>query len=75
MIVLNTVFPVGHPYRLHEGIILPYVLESTEDGVLNVDGQSFLGVQLRRLDDVVDKYDIDSSEKIGWGEIKRYYKC
>ena len=75
MIVLNTVFPVGHPYRLQEGIILPYVLESTEDGVLNVDGQSFLGVQLRRLDDVVDKYDIDSSEKIGRGEIKRYYKC
>ncbi len=50
-----------------------YIFESVasgplpeSDGVRNVDGQAFLGVQLRDLDKVVAAYDADASTRIAW---------
>ena len=80
MVILSTTFPVGHPYRLSnlsgkDTTTVPYVFESTEsgplsDGVYNVSGRSFLGVQLRRLDEVVEAYNASPNTKIAWGQLR-----
>lgn len=52
-----------------------YVWESTMsgelgDGVDNVEtGKATFGVQIRDLEDVIDKYDNDKETKIGWGQL------
>ena len=80
MVIMSTSFPIGHPYRLcgvgsgYDYAVIPYIFELTQsglltDGVLNVDGFSFLGVQLRRLDDVADKYNKLPNTRMAWGRL------
>ena len=56
--------------------IIPYVFESTAsgpigDGAYNVDCRSFLGIQLRNLDEVMEKYDNNATSHIGWGKLSK----
>ena len=40
------------------------------DGVNNIEtGKATFGVQIRDLEDVVDKYDNDNDTKIGWCQL------
>lgn len=55
--------------------VIPYVIESTmsgklSDGVLNIEGYSFLGVQIRKLDEVIEAYDKDTTTHIAIGHLK-----
>lgn len=48
-----------------------YIWESTisgklGQGVKNVEGRSFLGVQLRKLDDVIEAYDSSKKTRVAW---------
>ena len=59
--------------RLQPGKL--YVLESTMsgsngDGVLNIDGEGFLGVQIRDLDALITKYTRHPEMEIGWAKLK-----
>lgn len=59
-------FPTDHKYFSESNT---YIFESTQsgsiaDGVNNVDGKSFLGVQLRNFSDVIEAYDKDKKTKI-----------
>lgn len=61
-------FPTGHKYHCPESV---YVWESTQSGpladkVYNVDQESFLGVQLRPLDKVLESYDNNEKSQISW---------
>jgi hypothetical protein len=52
-----------------------YIWESTmsgklSDGVYNIDGKSYLGVQLRDLDKVVKAYDLDQDTDIAFCSVK-----
>jgi len=60
--------------RLEEGKL--YVWESTmsgrlADGVYNIDGESFLGVQLRSFDEVLPAYDEDPDTRIAVSHVFR----
>lgn len=60
--------------RLEEGVL--YVFESTmsgrlTDGVVNIEGEGFLGVQLRELDLVVQCYDKPEDSRIAVAPIKQ----
>lgn len=79
LVVLSSAFPVGHPYH-NPTTIEPYTFESTQsgwltDGVLNLLGNSFLGVQLRRLDSVVEYYLTNASTKISWGPLQASWRA
>ena len=55
--------------RLEEGTL--YIWESTisgklGSGVYNIDGKSFLGVQLRKFDDVIGPYDEPNNTCVSW---------
>jgi hypothetical protein len=84
MVLMSNIFPIGHPYRhwSHElqmdYSIEPYIFESTQsgplgDGAPNIEGKSFLGTQLRRLDDVVYKYDALAKTSLAWGKLKEEF--
>jgi hypothetical protein len=73
MVIMCTSFPEGHPYYNTNGI--PYVIESTQsgylgDGAYNLNGDSFLGVQVRNLDIVMEKYDSNPKTAIAWGKLQ-----
>lgn len=58
----------------HRGAL--YVWEATMsgplgDGVMNIDGEAFLGVQLRDLDDVVEAYDAHPDTRLAWAPLRR----
>jgi hypothetical protein len=58
--------------RLEDGKL--YVWESTisgklGNGVKNIDGKSFLGVQLRLFDDVIAAYDEPNNTRVSWCQL------
>lgn len=58
--------------RLEEGTL--YIWESTisgklGSGVYNIDGKSFLGVQLRKFDDVIGPYDEPNNTCVSWCQL------
>lgn len=62
---------------LDHPLVLPnkkYILESTlggvfEGGVMNIEGKTCIGVQLRDLDAVVNEYDKNDKTCIAWGDL------
>lgn len=53
-----------------------YIWESTmsgklADGVPNIDGRSFLGVQLRDFDEVIKAYDVPNDTRIAYASLKQ----
>jgi hypothetical protein len=59
---------LNHP-KMEEGEL--YIFESTmsgklTDGVLNIEGESFLGSQVRKFDDVIRCYDSDPHTQVRW---------
>lgn len=79
-IIMRNDFPVGSPYREHENSPnIPYIFESTcsgllGDGVNNVRGHGFLGVQLRKFSDVIDAYDRSKNSVVCWCKLKEEYR-
>ena len=66
--VIITTNVVKHP-NMEDGVL--YIFESTmsgnlTDGVLNIEGKSFLGCQVRKFDDVVKAYDSNPKTQIRW---------
>jgi len=60
--------------RLEPGKL--YIMESTmsgplNDNVLNINGESFLGVQIRNLDDVVREYNALPGTRVAFGRLDR----
>jgi hypothetical protein len=58
--------------------IIPYIFESTQsgiggDGSSDADGRRYLGVQLRKFDDVVESYGLMPNTKIVIGKLKDEY--
>lgn len=80
IIIMSDSFPIGSPYRFtnkngEDYTIIPYVFESTQSGFLgdnvnNTLGNSFLGCQLRKFDEVIENYDRDLNTKIAWCKLK-----
>lgn len=74
LVVMGDDFPPGTRYHTPAGpnnavYIFESVLGGTgpmADGVNDVDGKGFLGVQLRRLDDVVIANDSNPKASLGW---------
>jgi len=70
LVITSDIVPIknGIPGKL-------YVWESTMsgslgDGVNNIElGKGTFGVQIRDLEDVIDKYDNDAKTKIGWAKL------
>ncbi len=59
---------LDHP-KMEDGEL--YIFESTmsgklTDGVLNIEGESFLGSQIRKFDDVVKAYDSNPDTQVRW---------
>jgi hypothetical protein len=83
IVIMSDSFPVGSQYRLCgvDGVdyaTIPYVFESTQsgiggDGSIGADGRKMLGVQLRKLDDVVLSYGTKPKTKIVIGKLKDEY--
>lgn len=83
IIIMSNSFPIGSHYRLcgvdgKDYAIIPYIFESTQsgiggDGSSDADGKRFLGVQLRKFDDVVESYGLKSKTKIVIGKLKDEY--
>ena len=83
IIIMSNSFPVGSHYRLcgvdgEDYAIIPYIFESTQsgiggDGSSDADGRRFLGVQLRKFDDVVESYGSKPKTKIVIGKLKEEY--
>lgn len=83
IIIMSNSFPVGSHYRLcgvdgHDYAVIPYIFESTQSGVggdgsSDTDGRRYLGVQLRKFDDVIETYGIKPKTKIVIGKLKSEY--
>ena len=83
IIIMSDSFPVGSHYRLcgvdgRDYAIIPYIFESTQSGVggdgsSDIDGRRYLGVQLRKFDDVIETYGIKPKTKIAIGKLKSEY--
>jgi hypothetical protein len=83
IVIMSNDFPIGSPYRLCgiDGVdyaIIPYIFESTQsgiggDGSLDADGCTFLGCQLRKLDNVVRTYDSSPDTHMAVGKLKSTY--
>ncbi len=70
VVLRGDIFPEDHKYH-RSGREEVYVWESTQsgrlgDGALDVEGKSFLGVQLRVLDEVVEAYDVHPKTFLAW---------
>jgi hypothetical protein len=84
IVIMSKSFPVGSQYRLCSlnGVDyanVPYIFESTQsgiggDGTVSVSGRKMLGVQLRKLDDVVFSYGSKKKTRIVVGKLRKKYK-
>ena len=84
MIIMSKSFPVGSQYRLcningKDYANVPYIFESTQsgiggDGTVSVSGRKMLGVQLRKLDDVISSYGSKKKTIIVIGKLRTQYK-
>lgn len=66
LVVRGSDFPIGSPFRNDDKLYAFECTDPKEDGVRNVSGEKFTGVQLRDLDAVIENYDREPQTEMAW---------